>query len=74
MLRNYVTLSALGLFGLVLLVSLDGSGKLVAGLLPDSGAYNVLVRPNNGQPVTLEMVQKDVQWHRDTARKLRELD
>jgi hypothetical protein len=33
-----------------------------------------MVHVKNGQPLTLEMVQKDVLWHRDTLRKLRELD
>jgi len=74
MIRSYAILSALGLLGLVLLVGLNSGGKVVAGLLPDSGRYNVLVNTNTGQPVTLEMVQRDVQWHHDTARKLRERD
>ncbi|GAB4366227.1 MAG: hypothetical protein Kow00114_24040 [Kiloniellaceae bacterium] len=72
--RSLAALSVVGLLALVLLTSLNGGGKLVAGLLPGSERYEVLVNTNTGQPVTLEMVQRDVQWHRDTARKLRELD
>jgi len=74
MMRSYAALSALGLLALVLLASLNGGSNLVAGLLPNSDRYDVLVNTHNGQPVTLEMVQRDVQWHRDTVRKLRELD
>ncbi len=76
MMRSYAALSALGLLALVLLATLnDGGGSsVVAGLMPGSTRYDALVNTHTGQPVTLEMVQRDVQWHRDTARKLREFD
>ncbi|NIA68951.1 hypothetical protein HBA54_10135 [Pelagibius litoralis] len=34
----------------------------------------VLTNPNNGQPVTLEAVQKEAEWRKDTAEQLRKLD
>jgi multidrug efflux pump subunit AcrB len=71
MLRTFATLSV---FALVLLASLNGGGNVVAGLLPDSNRSEVMVNTNTGQPLTLETVRRDVEWHRDTARKLRELD
>jgi hypothetical protein len=74
MLRTYAALSALGLLALVLLASLNGGGQLFAGFLPGSDYYGALMNSNTGQPVTLEMVQRDIEWHHDTARKLRELD
>jgi multidrug efflux pump subunit AcrB len=74
MLRTFAALSVLGLLAVALLASLNGGGNVVAGLLPDSDRSEVMVNTNTGQPLTLEMVQRDVKWHRDTARKLRELD
>ncbi|WP_422366116.1 hypothetical protein [Pelagibius sp.] len=33
-----------------------------------------LTNPNNGEAVTLEAVQNEAEWRKDTAEKLRELD
>ena len=74
MLRSFAALSVLALLAVVLLASLNGGGNTVAGLLPGSDRFEVMVNTTTGQPLTLEMVQRDVEWHRDTARKLRELD
>jgi multidrug efflux pump subunit AcrB len=74
MLRTFATLSVFALLAVVLLASLNGGGNVVAGLLPDSNRSEVMVNTNTGQPLTLETVRRDVEWHRDTARKLRELD
>ena len=74
MLRIFAALSVCALLAVALLTSLNGGGNAVAGLLPDSDRSKVMVSTTTGQPLTLEMVQKDVEWHRDTARKLRELD
>lgn len=72
-LRTYAALSVLGLLALVLLASLNGGSQLFAGLLPGNDDDGALKNTNTGQPVTVEMVQKDIEWHEDTARKLREL-
>ncbi|WP_340117120.1 hypothetical protein [Pelagibius sp. 7325] len=74
MLRILAALSVCALVAAALLTSLNGGGDAVAGLEPDSDRSKVMVSTTTGQPLTLEMVQKDVKWHRDTARKLRELD
>lgn len=74
MLRTFAILSVFALLAVVLLASLNGGGNVVAGLLPDSNRSEVMVNTNTGQPLTLETVRRDVEWHRDTARKLRELD
>lgn len=74
MLRTFAALSVLGLLTVVLLASLNGGGNAVTGLLPGNDRFEVMVNTNTGQPLTLEMVQRDVQWHQETARKLREFD
>jgi len=74
MLRTFAALSVCGLLAVALLASLNGGGNAVAGLLSDSDRSEVMVNTKTGQPLTLEMVQRDVAWHRETARKLRELD
>lgn len=74
MLRTFAVLCVLGLLAVALLASLNGGDNVVAGLLPGSDRFEVMVNTNTGQPLTLEVVQRDVEWHRDTARKLRELD
>ncbi|MGD1877097.1 MAG: hypothetical protein ACFB13_06305 [Kiloniellaceae bacterium] len=74
MLRTYAALAAVGLLALVLLAGLNGGGNAIAGLWSGNNHVNVLVNSNTGQPVTLEAVKKDIDWHHDTARKLRALD
>lgn len=73
MLRTIAALSALGALALVLMVVLGGNenplSQLVGGTQPEP-----LVNANTGDPVTLESVQKDVEWHQETARKLREMN
>ena len=32
---------------------------------------NSLINQRNGNVITLEMVQRDIEWHRETARMLR---
>jgi hypothetical protein len=65
MLRLYAALSVFGLLALGLVIGLN------LGSPADSGT---MTHARSGEPLTLEAVQKDVVWHRDTARKLRELD
>jgi hypothetical protein len=72
MLRTIAAVSALGALVFVLVVSFsDGSNGLFQLL---GGKPRALVNTRTGEAVTLESVQKDVEWHRETARKLRELD
>lgn len=72
MLRTIAALSALSALALVLVVSLGGTDndllRLLGGNEPEP-----LVNANTGEAVTLESVQRDVEWHRETAKKLREL-
>lgn len=72
MLRTVATLSVFGLLALVFGMALN-SGGTGFSLLPGT-AFEPMVNARTGVPVTLEVVQKDVLWHRDTLRKLRELD
>lgn len=74
MLRTIAALGALGALALVLAVSLSDGGSALTRMLDPAPGNGALVNANTGKPVTLEAVQKDVEWHRDTARKLRELD
>ncbi len=74
MLRTIAALSALGALALVIAVSLSGEGENFSDLLAGGPQTESLVNPNTGEPVTLEAVQKDVEWHRETAQKLRDRD
>jgi len=65
MLRTYAVLSIFGLLALGLVIGLNSGTPAVS---------EPTMQARNGEPLTLEAVQKDVVWHRDTARKLRELD
>ncbi|MEQ8354524.1 MAG: hypothetical protein RH942_03230 [Kiloniellaceae bacterium] len=64
MLRTIAAVSALGLLALVLMVTLIGGPE----------GPGALRNANTGEPITLEAVQRDLIWHRDTAEKLRQLD
>ncbi len=72
MLRTIAAVSALGVLALVLVVSFSGGGNGLSQLF--GSKPQALVNNRTGEPVTLESVQKDVEWHRETARKLRDLD
>lgn len=72
MLRTIAAVSALSVLALVLVVSFSDGGNGLSQLL--GGKPQALVNTRTGESVTLESVQKDVEWHRETARKLRELD
>jgi len=78
MYRTIAAIAALAVLALILAISLDREDSVVSGLLgPEEKTpeetTGVLVNPNTGAPVTLEAVQKDVDWHRETAEKLRSL-
>lgn len=73
MLRTCAALSVFGLLALVFVLALNSGGS-VSSLQPGTAAFTAMTNPQTGQPVTLESVQKDVVWHRETALKLRELD
>jgi hypothetical protein len=73
MLRACATLSVVGLLALVFALALNsGSGPAIS-LLPGTAAFDPMTSARTGQPLTLEIVQKEVVWHRETARALREL-
>lgn len=73
MLRTIAAISALGALALVLVVSLSGGDNALFRLF-DGQPTETLVNKNTGEPLTLESVQKDVEWHRETAKKLRETE
>lgn len=73
MLRTCATLSVFGLLALVFIMALNSGGSTVSSLLPGSAAFEPMVNARTGAPLTLEIVQKDVVWHRETARGLQEL-
>jgi len=74
MLRTFAALSVFGLLALVFAIGLNISGSAVSGLLPGKVDFQPMVNYRSGEPLTLEMVQKDIQWHRETAQRLRDLD
>lgn len=74
MLRTCATLSVFGLLALAFAMALNSGGRTVSSLLPGTAAFEPMINSGTGQPLTLESVHKDVVWHRETARDLRELD
>lgn len=74
MLRTCATLSVLGLLALVFVMALNSGGRPVSSLQPGSAVFEAMMNPRTGEPLTLEAVRRDVDWHRETANKLRELD
>ncbi|WP_193368186.1 hypothetical protein [Pelagibius marinus] len=72
MLRTIAAVSALSVLVLVLAVSFSDNGNGLSQIF--GGKPRALVNTNTGEPLTLRSVQNDVEWHRETARKLRELD
>ncbi|WP_420347456.1 hypothetical protein [Pelagibius sp.] len=75
MTKRIAVLGALGI--LVVLVAFsqtkEGQSTLaqITGGEPESEA---LVNPNSGEAVTLEAIQNEAEWRKDTAEKLRNLD
>jgi len=74
MLRTLAAVGALSALVLVLTLSLSGENNSFAKLVSSDPKPESLINPNTGAPVTLEAVQKDVEWHRETAQKLRQHD
>src|SRR3546814_16936335 len=73
MLRTVALLSVFGLLALVFGMALNSGGGVGFSLLPGSVAFEPMLSARTGAPVTLEVVQKDVLWHRHTLHVLREL-
>lgn len=74
MLRTTTALAAFALLALVFAIGLHSGNGAVSGLLPGETDGDPMISAGNGQTVTLEMIQKDIDWHRETAEKLRSLD
>jgi len=74
MLRTSTALAAFGLLALVFAIGLHSGNSAVSGLLPGEPGGSPLVNAGNGQPITLEMVQRDIDWRRETARLLHSTD
>jgi len=70
MLRTSTALAAFGLLALVFAIGLHSGNSAVSGLLPGEPGGSPLVHAGNGQAITLEMVQRDIDWRRETARML----
>jgi len=76
MLRIVAVVSALGLLALGIMVSLNTGGEGLAGLFRTDGepmTDSPMVESGTGKPITLETVQREVDWRRETAQKLRDL-
>lgn len=68
--RRMIAAAVLGVLALVFAATLDTDRRGPLGLFaPDEPVrlYNV----NTGRPLTLETIQRDIEWHRETAEKLR---
>ena len=74
MLRTCAALSVFGLLALVFILGLNAGGGPISGLLPGHSDFKPMVSIKNGEPLTLEIVEKDIIWHRDTLRRLHDLD
>ena len=72
MLRTCATLSVFGLLALVFFMALNSGGRTVSSLLPSTATFEPMVNPRTGETLTLESDRKDVLWHRERARRLRE--
>jgi hypothetical protein len=70
MLRTSTALAAFGLLALVFAIGLHSGNSAVSGLLPGEPGSSPLVHAGSGQAITLEMVQRDIDWRRETARML----
>ena len=73
MLRALAAVSTLGLLALALLAGLGQSGSKLAGWNEPGAAEGPMIHARTGEPITLETVARDLEWHRETARKLRDL-
>jgi hypothetical protein len=71
MLRKISAVLVLGALVLAFIASQGGGGPLV-GIFAPASEPQTLLNANTGEPVTLEAVQRDVDWHHETAKKLRE--
>jgi hypothetical protein len=61
------TAAALGVLTLITMVSLHLERR-------DPAAPQPLINPGNGLPVTLESLQRELEWRRETVEKLRRLN
>ena len=70
MLRTSAALAAFGLLALVFAIGLNSGNSAVSGLLPGEAGGSPMISAGNGQTITLEMVQREIDWRRETARML----
>ncbi len=74
MLRTSTALAAFGLLALIFAISLHSGNAAVSGLLPGEPGGKPMINAGNGRTITLEMIQNDIAWRRETAAKLRGTD
>jgi len=72
--RILIATGGLCALALVLALSFVDTGDALSPRADRGPRGDSLVNANTGETLTLEAVQKDVEWHRETARKLRALD
>ena len=73
MLRLIAAAAALGVLALVFVATLDPDGRGLLGLFAPEKPVP-LYNANTGRPLTLETIQRDLEWHRETAEQLRRRD
>lgn len=71
MLRTTTAVAAFGLLALVFAIGLYSAKSGVSGYAPAERVGTPMISSRTGQPITLEMVQRDIDWHRETAGRLR---
>jgi len=71
MLRTTTAFAAFGLLALVFAIGLYGANTAISGYSPGEQVGMPMINSRSGQPITLEMVQRDIDWHRETAARLR---
>ena len=71
MLRATTALAALGLLALAFAIGLQSGNSAMSGLLSANPSGSPIISGSNGRTITLDMVQKELDWRRETAQMLR---
>ena len=74
MMRKLAALGAICAVVVVVAFAQSGDGRDTLARIFGSGPEAIpLTDKNTGEPITLEAVQKEAEWRKDTAEKLRDV-
>ncbi|WP_299400048.1 hypothetical protein [Pelagibius sp.] len=74
MTKRIAVLGALGILAVLVAFSLSQEGQRTLAHITGEPQSEALVNPNTGEAVTLEAIQNEAEWRKDTAEKLRNID